>query len=198
MARTRKRATARKRVAARRPIRGRTTRARTRPRRGGARAIARIGFSVPRGLPRLPLLDQRGRDVLGLGLVATGVFMGFVLDGGWGGGRAGHGLAVGLGWVLGRARVLVPVTLVAGGGALLLRPVLPALRPLRAGGICLFASVRLALAARTVGVSSGPGSREASWTSAFLQAHGGVSGEALYQASHRLVQDVGVDILVVF
>jgi S-DNA-T family DNA segregation ATPase FtsK/SpoIIIE len=136
--------------------------------------------------------------VLGLGLVAAGVFMGFVLYGGWNGGRAGHGLAVALGWLLGRARVLAPVALVLGGGALLLRPVLPTLRPLRAGVICLFASSTLALAAGTLGVSSGPGTRGASWTSASLQAHGGVIGEALYQLAHRLVQDVGVDILVIF
>jgi DNA segregation ATPase FtsK/SpoIIIE, S-DNA-T family len=143
-------------------------------------------------------LDQRGRDVLGLGLVAAGVFMGFVLYGGWNGGRAGHGLATALGWLLGRARVLAPVALVGSGGTLLLRPVLPALRPLRTGVICLFAAITLALAAGTLGVSSGPGTAGASWTSAFLQAHGGVTGEALYQVTHRLVQDVGVDILVVF
>jgi S-DNA-T family DNA segregation ATPase FtsK/SpoIIIE len=148
--------------------------------------------------PRLPELDQRQRDVLGLGLVAAGVFMGFVLWGHWDGGRAGHGLAVGLGWAVGRARGLAPIALVGGGGALLLRPVWPALRPLRTGAICLSASITLALAAGTLGVSSGPGTRSASWTSAFLQAHGGVAGEALYQGSHRLVQNVGVDILVVF
>jgi S-DNA-T family DNA segregation ATPase FtsK/SpoIIIE len=110
---------------------------------------------------------------------------------------------VALGWVLGRARVLTPAALIAGGGALLLRPVLPALRPLRTGSICLFASVTLALAAGTLGVSSGPnrseiGQQATSWSSAFLQAHGGVAGEALYQVSHRLVQNVGVDILVIF
>ena len=57
----------------------------------------------------------------------------------------------------------------------------------------------LALAAGTLGVSSGarPRTRDSSWTSAFLQAHGGVVGEALYQVTHRLVQNVGVDILVV-
>jgi len=148
--------------------------------------------------PRLPELDQRQRDVLGLGLVAAGVFMGFVLWGHWDGGRAGHGVAVGLGWAVGRARGLAPIALVGGGGALLLRPVWPALRPLRTGAICLSASITLALAAGTLGVSSGPGTRSASWTSAFLQAHGGVAGEALYQGSHRLVQNVGVDILVVF
>ena len=154
---------------------------------------------------RLPELDQRQRDVLGLALVAVGIFMAYVL---WGfgsspnpGGHAGHGLAVGLGWAVGKARVLAPIALIGGGGALLLRPVWPALRPLRTGAICLSASIVLALAAGTLGVSSGVGrasSKGASWTSAFLQAHGGVAGEALYQSSHRLVQSVGVDILVVF
>ncbi len=145
------------------------------------------------------MLDQRGRDVLGLGLAAVGVFMAFVLYGGWDGGPAGHGLAVAFGWVLGRARVLAPVTLVAAGGLLLLRPVLPALRPLRAGVICVFTSVTLALAAGTLGVSSGsPGSGARAWTSSSLQAHGGAAGEALFQGGHRLLGSLGVDILVVF
>jgi S-DNA-T family DNA segregation ATPase FtsK/SpoIIIE len=139
--------------------------------------------------------------VIGLALVAVGIFMGFVLWGHWDGGRAGHGLAVALGWAVGRARGLAPIALVGAGGALLLRPVWPALRPLRTGAICLSASIVLALAAGTLGVSSGVGgvsSKSASWSSAFLQAHGGVAGEALYQGSHRLVQNVGVDILVIF
>jgi S-DNA-T family DNA segregation ATPase FtsK/SpoIIIE len=137
--------------------------------------------------------------VIGLGLIAVGIFMGFVLWGHWDGGRAGHGLAVGLGWAVGKARVLAPIALIGGGGALLLRPVWPALRPLRTGAICLSGSIVLALAAGTLGVSSGATEEKgASWTSAFLQAHGGVAGEALYQGSHRLVQNVGVDILVIF
>jgi S-DNA-T family DNA segregation ATPase FtsK/SpoIIIE len=157
---------------------------------------------LPRTLPRLPELNQRQRDVIGLALVAVGVFMAFVLWGGWDGGRAGHGLAVALGWTVGRARGFAPIVLVGSGGALLLRPVWPALRPLRTGAICLSASVVLALAAGTLGVSSGPErsgvGQASSWSSAFLQAHGGVAGEALYQATQRLVQSLGVDILVVF
>ena len=160
------------------------------------------------------MLDQRGRDVLGLGLVAAGVFMGFVLYGGWDGGRAGHALAVALGWMLGRARALAPLALVGAGGSLLLREVLPGLpapaarstrrwgrigaSPLTVGVTSLFASVTLALAAGTLGVSAASGSHTRSWTSAHLQTHGGIVGEAIYQAAHRLVQDVGVDILVVF
>ena len=58
----------------------------------------------------------------GLGLVALGVFMGFVLYGGWDGGRAGHGLAVALGWSVGRARGLAPIALIVGGAAMLMAP----------------------------------------------------------------------------
>jgi DNA segregation ATPase FtsK/SpoIIIE, S-DNA-T family len=144
------------------------------------------------------VLEQRERDVLGLALVAAGVFMGFVLYGNWNGGRAGHGLAVALGWTLGRARVLAPAALVIGGGALLLRPVLPALRPLRTGGLCVFAAVTLALAAGMLGITTAPGNGAHAWASSHLQTHGGIAGEALYQLTHRLIQDVGVDILVVF
>ena len=124
--------------------------------------------------------------------------MAFVLYGGWNGGGAGHGLAVAFGWLLGRARVLAPFALCWAGGTLVLAGVLPNLRPLRGGLTCLFASLTLALAAGTFGVSSGPGSGHAQWTPAFLQAHGGVVGESVYQVAHRLVQDVGVHILVIF
>ncbi len=150
------------------------------------------------GSLRAPALDQRQRDVIGLALLAIGVFMGFVLYGDWNGGRAGHGLAVALGWTLGRSRILTPVALVLGGGILLLRPVLPAVRPLRSGSICLFASITLALAAGTLGLSSSPDGDTHAWVSSHLQSHGGVIGQALYELTHRLIQDVGVNILVVF
>jgi len=55
--------------------RGASARARRRRRPRGVRAL--LSWRAP----RLPALDQRGRDVLGLGLVAGGVFMGFVLYG---------------------------------------------------------------------------------------------------------------------
>jgi S-DNA-T family DNA segregation ATPase FtsK/SpoIIIE len=139
--------------------------------------------------------------VIGLGLAAIGVFMGFVLYGHWNGGRVGHGLAVALGWCVGEARVLAPIALVVGGGALLLDQLIPTRRPLRTGGLCVFAAVTLALAAGTLGVSSGtptgaPAAEQ--WHSAFLQAHGGIMGQGLYWAAHRLVQSVGVDILILF
>ena len=105
--------------------------------------------------PRKPELDQRQRDMLGFATIALGVFLGFVLYGGWNGGRVGSGLTVALGWCVGRAKALAPVALVAGGGAMLARPAWPQMRPLRTGATCLAAAVMMALAAGTLGVSSG-------------------------------------------
>ena len=148
--------------------------------------------------PRAPELDQRQRDMLGFATIALGVFLGFVLYGGWNGGRVGGALTQALGWCVGEAKVLAPVTLVAGGGLLLARPAWPQMRPLRAGATCLAAAVTMALAAGTLGVSSGasPNTGESSWSGVFMQAHGGVVGEALYQAAHRSVQSVGVDLII--
>ena len=135
---------------------------------------------------------------MALALIAIGVFMGVVLYGGGDGGRLGHALVVALGWSVGRAKVLAPLALVGAGAAMLMRPVLPAMRPLRTGSLCLFAAIVLALAAGTLGVSSGQGTPASHWSSIYLQAHGGAGGQALYEAAHRLVQQAGVDILVVF
>jgi DNA segregation ATPase FtsK/SpoIIIE, S-DNA-T family len=205
---TRKRAPAKRSqssAAKRRPA----AKARKKPAKGRAKATGRgRGFGgggslFGGGLPRIGVLDQKGRDVLGLALVALGVFLAFVLYGNWDGGHAGHGLAVALGWVLGKARVLTPLALIAAGGMLLVRESLPFERtllrdPRTIGAACLFAGVTLALAAGSAGVSSGPGNAETAWTSTHLQARGGAFGEVIYQVSHRLVQDVGVGILVVF
>jgi S-DNA-T family DNA segregation ATPase FtsK/SpoIIIE len=136
--------------------------------------------------------------MLGFATIAVGVFMGFVLYGGWNGGRAGQGLAEALGWCVGEAKVFAPLALVAAGGALLARPAWPQMRPLRAGATCLATAVTMGLAAGTLGVSSSasPNTGESSWSNVFVQAHGGVVGEALYQVTHRLVQNVGVNLLI--
>jgi S-DNA-T family DNA segregation ATPase FtsK/SpoIIIE len=200
MSTTRKRrSTAVRRTTAKKPAKARAhTRASSRRRRRRA-----AGFVSRETLSRLwpaPLsqLDQRQIDMLGFATIAVGVFMGFVLYGGWNGGRVGQGLAQALGWCVGEAKVFAPIALVAGGGALLARPAWPQMRPLRTGATCLAAAVTMALAAGTLGVSSGasPNTGESSWSSVFVQAHGGVVGEALYQVTHRLVQNVGVDLLI--
>jgi DNA segregation ATPase FtsK/SpoIIIE, S-DNA-T family len=194
-----KRRPARKQAARRPASRSRSTRGRAR-RHGRGSAGLLDDFS-----PHWPELSQNQRDVLGLALAALGVFMGFVLYGSGGppnpGGQVGHGLATALGWCMGEARVLAPVALVVAGSALLFAQFMPTRRPLRTGGLCLFAAVTLALAAGTLGLSSGTpahGAASAQWHSNFLQTHGGIMGQGLYWVAHRLVQTVGVDILVVF
>jgi DNA segregation ATPase FtsK/SpoIIIE, S-DNA-T family len=152
--------------------------------------------------PRRPELDQRQRDMLGFATIALGVFLGFVLYGPGGppapGGRAGQVLTETIGWLLGEAKVFVPLLLVFAGGLLLAASEWPQLRPLRAGLTCLGAAITTAMAAGTLGVTQGasPNTGESSWSSVFLQAHGGVVGEALYQGAHRSVQTVGVDLFV--
>jgi DNA segregation ATPase FtsK/SpoIIIE, S-DNA-T family len=191
-----KRKPASRSATARRPAR-RSTSARTRAR--NRRRTRRGGWASLWVTLRNPTPAQR--DVLGLGLVALGIFMGFVLYGNWDGGHVGHALATALGFGLGRARVLAPAALILAGGAILMEPVLPTLRPLRAGSVCLFGAVTLALAGGTFGVSPGTGAHiadAAQWHSGFLESRGGLLGQGLYWVTHRLVQDVGVDILVVF
>jgi DNA segregation ATPase FtsK/SpoIIIE, S-DNA-T family len=154
--------------------------------------------TLARAFTRVPLLDQRQRELLGLACLALGSYLAFVLYGGWDGGRVGHGLTVALGWVFGRARVLAPAALALGGISLLASPALPSGRPLRSGTLCLFACVTLALAAGTLGLSSGPGAEAQQWTSAHLQSHGGIFGQGLFALANPLVKGVGVGILVVF
>ncbi|HYH91185.1 MAG TPA: DNA translocase FtsK, partial [Solirubrobacteraceae bacterium] len=114
-----------------------------------------------RSTPQLPKLEQRHYDVIGLGLVATAVFFAFLIYLGWDGGQAGNGAVEGLQVLIGAGHYIVPAALMAAGAILVLRPVLPAVRPFRAGAVCLFAALSLGLAASTLGL--GPGGGPISW-----------------------------------
>src|SRR3954452_94253 len=164
-------------------------------RRSKPRARARAN----RSSPSLPVLQQHHLDLLGLGLVALSVFLGFVLYGGDSAhppGRAGSALIDGLGWAVGEARFLAPVAFAATGAILVLRPVLPAVRPFRSGALCLFAALTLALAAGTLGL--GPGAGDVRWDRLFVSERGGLLGEGLYWASSTLFSDVGAHIIAIF
>jgi S-DNA-T family DNA segregation ATPase FtsK/SpoIIIE len=153
----------------------------------------------PRPRPRRgpPHLEQHQLDLLGLGLVALSVFLAFVVYLDFAGGQAGEGLVEGLRWTIGAAHVLVPVALLAAGVILVLRPVLPAVRPFRAGGLLLFAALALGLAAGTLGI--GPaGDRVGSWDPDFAKPRGGMVGEALFWLSSTLFSTLGAHIIAVF
>ena len=147
--------------------------------------------------PHLPELEQRQLDLIGLGLIALAVFFCFLVYGGMDGGRAGDWTVDSLRWLLGAVHYGVPAALLAAGAILVLRPVLPAVRPFRAGAICLFAALCLGLAAGTLGL--GPdGGRPGFWDPEWVRTRGGMAGEALYWASSTLIGGVGAHILAVF
>jgi S-DNA-T family DNA segregation ATPase FtsK/SpoIIIE len=76
--------------------------------KGGAARLAR---------PRLPqALEQRHLDLIGLFLIASGVYLTFVLFFGWEGGKVGYGIETGLTYLVGGvgARIFTALILVTG------------------------------------------------------------------------------------
>ncbi|MDQ3722161.1 MAG: FtsK/SpoIIIE domain-containing protein, partial [Actinomycetota bacterium] len=145
----------------------------------------------------LPALEQRHRDLIGLGLVALGVFLAFALYLGWEGGVAGQAATSGLAYAVGQVAYAVPIAIVATGALFVLRPVLPTMRPFRAGGLCLFGALTLMLAAGTFGL--GPdGARHGYWDAPFFEPRGGIAGEALLWAVASAVSTIGAHILALF
>ncbi len=145
----------------------------------------------------LPQFEQRQLDLIGLGLVALALFFAFLVYFGWDGGRAGSEAVEGLRWLLGAAHYLVPVALAAAGAILMLRPVLPAVRPFRSGAICLFLAVTLGLSAATLGVGPG-GTRPDWWDPEWVKTRGGMVGETLDWVVTTLAGTVGAHILAIF
>ena len=146
---------------------------------------------------KLPQLEQRQLDLIGLGLIALGLFFAFLVYFGWDGGRAGSQAVEGLEWLLGAVHYVVPVALAATGAILILRPMLPAVRPFRSGAICLFASLTLGLAAGTLGLGPG-GERPGWWDAQWVKTRGGMVGESLDWVVGTLTGSVGAHILAVF
>src|SRR3954462_5648731 len=153
------------------------------------RSKPRARRSAPHWRVSLPALEQRHFDVIGLGLVATAIFFAFVVYLGWDGGQGGDGAVQGLRMLIGAVHYLVPAALMAAGAILVLRPVLPATRPFKAGAVCLFAALTLGLAAGTVGL--GPGGGPAAWVTAWVKPRGGVVGAGPYWLTSPLLGDLG-------
>ena len=130
---TRKRRRKRRRPARREPSRSRSatrSRARLREARRDAHALAER-------------LEQRHLDLIGLGLVAAGIYLGFVLYVGWDGGPVGEWLKRALENSAGRIAYVAPLALTAWGLALVMRPFVAAPAALNAGGVLLLASLLL-------------------------------------------------------
>jgi DNA segregation ATPase FtsK/SpoIIIE, S-DNA-T family len=146
------------------------------------RSKARARRSPLSWRPRMPVLEQHHLDLTGLALVALGLFLAFPLYLRWDGGAAGEAVVDGMTWAVGRVAYAAPVALVAAGALLVMRPMLPALRPFRAGGVCLLGAALLAF---------GGGGEP-------VRAHGGVAGQALHDGAAFAFSEVGTGILTAF
>ena len=150
-------------------------------------------------LPQLPHLEQRHHDVIGLGLVALAAFLAFVFYLGWEGGALGGALADGLVFLLGRVAYAAPIALFGFGAVLVMKPMLPSVRPFRSGALCLFGALVLGLAGESFGIGAAEPAREGRFfVRAFFEAHGGAVGEAFFWAARTLFSEVGADILFLF
>ena len=137
------------------------------------KARARRSSAKRLGLPRL---EQRHLDLLGLACVAVAIFLGFVLYRDRDGGEAGRRMVDGLTWFAGDVAYAAPIGLAAIGAILVLRPVLPTVRPFRSGGLCLLLAGLLYLG----------------------KGDGGKVGELFEQAVSQLIGSLGADILALF
>jgi DNA segregation ATPase FtsK/SpoIIIE, S-DNA-T family len=164
------------------------------------RSRGRRGRRARRFLPsvRLPALEQHHFDVIGLGLVALAVFFATVFYLGWAGGEVGEAMADGILFLFGGAGYLAPIALFAIGALLVVRPMLPSVRPFRAGGLCLGAALTLGLAAGSLGLGPGHAAHDGFFDAGYLRHHGGLVGESLFWVARTLFSTVGAHILFLF
>src|SRR3954452_11078937 len=146
----------------------------------------------------LPQLEQRHWDLIGLALVAFAAFFACVFYFGWAGGEVGEAMAGGVLFLFGGAGSLAPIAMFAAGAAIVVRPMLPAVHPLKTGGICLAAALTLGLAAGSLGLGPGDTPRDGFLDADYLRHHGGLVGESLFWSSAKLFSEAGSHILFVF
>ncbi|MGZ5309657.1 MAG: DNA translocase FtsK [Solirubrobacterales bacterium] len=139
---------------------------------------------------------QRRLDMLGLALIALGVYLGYVIYLGWDGGQVGHAIQTGLDYSVGAGAVLVPLALGGFGLAFVLKPVIPERRWIGAGIAVLCAGVLLGLAAQTAGISA-VGPHDHVFTADYIASHGGGIGEALYWGVTSLLGTPGAHIIAI-
>src|SRR4051794_20202263 len=157
----------------------------------------RSSLALP-ALPKLPALEQRQLDLIGLGLVALSAFLAFVFYMGWDGGKVGQGLADGLIYLFGGVAYLAPVAMLGAGAVLVLRPMLPSVRPFRAGAACLLGALMLGLAGHSFGLGPDTPAHHHVFEPAWYKHHGGLVGDALYWIASTLFSGFGADIAFLF
>jgi DNA segregation ATPase FtsK/SpoIIIE, S-DNA-T family len=146
----------------------------------------------------LPVLEQRHWDLIGLGLVAFAAFFACVFYLGWAGGQVGEALAGAILYLFGGVGYAAPVLMFAAGALIVVRPMIPALHPLKTGAACLTCALMLGLAAGSLGLGPGDTYRDGFLDPVYLKHHGGLVGESLFWTSSKLFSTAGSHILFVF
>ncbi len=136
---------------------------------------------------------------MGLGLIAAGIYLAFVFYFGWDGGKLGEALREGLVVAFGQVAYASPVAFALAGALCLFGELLPSVRPVRAGLVCLIAAALLGLAAGTFGIGPGrpPAAPEFMGVD-LLRDRGGFVGESLWWTSSTLLQAIGAHIIFCF
>ena len=169
-----------------------------RPTKKKGRGRRQSSFSQVLRLPQMPLLSEQDLDLIGLGLVALAAFFAFVFYLGWDGGKVGETLGDGFIYLFGGVGYLVPIAMFGAGAVLVLRQVLPSVRPFKAGAACLLFGLMLGLAARSFGIGPAHPARHGYFKPEYFKHHGGVVGDAMYAVTKTLIQQFGTDILFLF
>jgi DNA segregation ATPase FtsK/SpoIIIE, S-DNA-T family len=146
----------------------------------------------------LPVLEQRHWDLIGLGMVAFAAFFACVFYLDWAGGEVGEALAGAILFMFGGVGYAMPVLLFAAGAMIVVRPMVPALHPLKTGAACLICALMLGLAAGSLGLGPGDTHRDGFLDPHYLKHHGGLVGESLFWGSAKLFSTAGSHILFVF
>ena len=145
---------------------------------------------------RLSDLDQTTVDAIGLGLVACGLLLGFLV---WtGSGAVGEGVADVFRFLVGGVAYLLPVLVIGAGIALAARQRIESPGRLRAGAIALVLGLALGLAAGTLGLGPGGGDARDLWGLDAMMERGGVVGEGLYWATSTLFSHPGAHLVFFF
>jgi S-DNA-T family DNA segregation ATPase FtsK/SpoIIIE len=137
---------------------------------------------------------QHHPELIGLALLAAGVFLAIVLWLGWDGGLVGNRLDDAVRFLVGGAIVLVPAALLVLGGLLVARSELVDVKPFRTGMAFMGLAVLLAFGGDRFGL--GPdGPTPKTLDPSVVSEHGGVFGSALYIVFEKLLGEAGFTIL---
>jgi S-DNA-T family DNA segregation ATPase FtsK/SpoIIIE len=109
------------------------------------RKPSRVKKRTPKRAPRSSGEPRRHPELVGLGLLALGLFLGSVVYLGWNGGYVGAALADGFHALVGGAVYALPLALVVVGGLMVARSELVDVRPFRTGLAVLAAGLMISL-----------------------------------------------------